>query len=108
MPAATKLEMSTNLRTPVLRVGVVAFDGQIDARAMDQVGNQDIFQHVQIVFAQVETYQRDDQFGEVATQAGQQSFSSSRSAVGQRFVVWTGATGKATGRRSANWRSTRR
>ena len=38
------------------QVGVVAFDGQIDARAMDQVGNQDIFQHVQIVFARVETY----------------------------------------------------
>ena len=33
------------------QVGVVAFDGQIDARAMDQVGNPDIFQHVQIVFA---------------------------------------------------------
>ena len=43
------------------QVGVVAFDGQIDARAMDQVGNQDIFQHVQIVFAQVETHH--DQFG---------------------------------------------
>ena len=33
------------------QVGVVVFDGQIDARAMDQVGNQDIFKHVQIVFA---------------------------------------------------------
>ena len=43
------------------QVGVVAFDGQIDARAMDQVGNQDILQHVQIVFAQVETHH--DQFG---------------------------------------------
>ena len=60
--------MSTNLRAPVLR----AFDGQIDARVMDQVGNQDIFQHVQIVFARVETHH--DQFGEVAMQVGQQSF----------------------------------
>lgn len=38
------------------QVGVMAFDDQIDARAMDQVGNQDIFQHVQIVFARVETH----------------------------------------------------
>ena len=51
---------------------MVAFDDQINARAMDQVGNQDIFQHVQIVFARVETHH--DQFGEMTTQAGQQSF----------------------------------
>ena len=54
------------------QVGVVAFDDQIDARVMDQVGNQDIFQHVQIVFARVETHH--DHFNEVATQVGQQLF----------------------------------
>ena len=51
---------------------MVAFDGQIDAQGMDQVGNQDIFQHVQIVFAQVETHH--DKFGEVVMQVCQQSF----------------------------------
>ena len=54
------------------QVGVVALDGQINARAMDQAGNQDIFQHVQIVFARVETHH--DQFDEVAMQVGQQPF----------------------------------
>ena len=51
------------------QVGVVALDGQIDAQAMDQVGNQDI---VQIVFARVVTHH--NQFGEVAMQIAQQSF----------------------------------
>ena len=36
------------------QVGVVALDGQIDARAMDQVGNQDIFRPAEIVLARVE------------------------------------------------------
>ena len=54
------------------QVGVVAFDGQIDARTMDQVGNQDIFQHVQILFARVETHHH--LFGEVTMQVAQQSF----------------------------------
>ena len=36
------------------QVGVVALDGQINFQAMDQVGNQDIFEHVEIVFARVE------------------------------------------------------
>ena len=55
------------------QVGVVAFDGQIDARAMDQVGNQDIIQHVQIVFARVETHHH--RFDEMTMQVAQQSFS---------------------------------
>jgi len=37
-----------------------------------QVGNQDIFQYVQIAFARIETHH--DQFGEVAMQIGQQPF----------------------------------
>ena len=45
---------------------MVPLDGQIDARAVDQVGNQDIFEHVQIVLAQVETHH--DQCIEVAEQ----------------------------------------
>jgi len=36
------------------QVGVVALHGQIDARVVDQVGNQDIFQHIQIIFTRVE------------------------------------------------------
>lgn len=51
---------------------MVALDGQIDARVVDQVWNQDIFQHIQIVFARVETHH--DQFGEVLMQVSQQSF----------------------------------
>ena len=54
------------------QVGVVAFDDQIHARAMDQVENQDIFQHVRIVFTRVET--QHDQFAKVAMQVPQQSF----------------------------------
>ena len=82
---------------------MVAFDGQIDAQGMDQVGNQDIFQHVQIVFAQVETHH--DKFGEVVMQVCQQSFpffSVNGSLIEQE------AAGKASGRRCGNWRSTRR
>ena len=85
------------------QVGVVALDSQINARAMDQVGNQDILQHIHIVFAPVETHHH--QLGEVVMQVGQQSFPFFI----KRLVVWTGAAGKASGRRSyGNWRSTRR
>ena len=45
---------------------MVVLDGQIDARVVDQVANQNIFQHDQIVFARVET--NDHQFGDVAAQ----------------------------------------
>ena len=51
---------------------MVAFDGQIYAQVMDQIGNQDILQHIQIVFARVETHHH--QLGEVAMQVGQQLF----------------------------------
>ena len=54
------------------QVGVVVLDGQINARAMDQVGNQDILQHIHIVFAPVETHHH--QLGKQAMQVGQQSF----------------------------------
>ena len=54
------------------QVGVVALGDQIDAQAMHQVRNQDIFQHVQIVFARVETHH--DHFGAVPMQIGQQWF----------------------------------
>ena len=54
------------------QVSVVTLDGQIDARAIDQVGNQDIFQHIQIVFNRVET--NDHQFGDVAAQSRQEPF----------------------------------
>ena len=68
--------------------------GQMDARAIDQVGNQDIFQHVQIVFALVEANHR--QFGDVAAQICQKPcvffFS-------KRFGGRAGAAGKANGRR---------
>ena len=77
---------------------MVALDDQIDERGMDQVGNQDIFQHAQIVFVRVETHH--DQFGEVAMQVGQQSFPF----FSKRLIAWAGAAGKATGRRSGNWR----
>lgn len=50
---------------------MVALDGQIDALAIDQlVGNQDIFQHAEIVFARVESGHQ--QLGEVATQISQE------------------------------------
>ena len=67
-------------------------DGQIDARAMDQ--------HVQIVFARVETHH--DQFSDVTTQASQQSLPF----FSKWLVGWTRAAGKTTGCRSGNWRST--
>ena len=54
------------------QVGVVSLDDHIDTRAMNQVGNQEIFEHVQIVFARVETHH--DHFGAVAMQIGQQWF----------------------------------
>ena len=54
------------------QVGVVVFDGQIDARAMDQVRNQDIFQHVQIVFAELKP--TTTMLVKVAMQVSQQSF----------------------------------
>ena len=78
------------------QVGVVALDDQIDARGLDQVRNQDIFQHVQIVFARVETHH--DQFGEVAMQVDKQSFLF----FSKRLIAWAGAAGKATGRLSGN------
>ena len=52
---------------------MVALDGQIDARVVDQVWNQDIFQHIQIVFARVETHQ--DQFSEVVMHISQHGIS---------------------------------
>ena len=70
MPAAAKLKDETAHSEG--QVGMVALDGQIDARVVDQVWNQDIFQHIQIVFATVETHH--DQFGEVVMQVSQQSF----------------------------------
>ena len=80
---------------------MVTLDDQIDARAMDQVGNQHIFQHVQIEFARVETHH--DQFSEVVMQIAQQSFPF----FSKRFIAWAGAAGKASGHCSTHWRSTR-
>lgn len=51
---------------------MVALDGQIDARAIDQVGDQDIFKHVQILFTRVET--DDHQFRDVRRKSDRSRF----------------------------------